>query len=198
MANEIENFLLIKGKNISEIDKYIDDNGALDFDRIIPLKDETTNDERIDAWGVKWKSDEFSLRDSSKNYRVYSFYTPWNAPDKIIWKLQELHPNWLIQNFWIHMGEYLGIVYGDSEEFDGNAMDGWEYTLEGYSELLKDHLDYSFCKSLTDFCNGEVKYLQEILDEEDREEEKKWMQEDLIFYQKLKELIESEWKLISV
>jgi hypothetical protein len=190
MANDVENYLLIKGNHLSEIEKYFKA-GVIDFEKIIPVKD-IKKSAKIEAWGVKWKPKITDLQDSSENHKVYFFITPGEAPDKIIWKLQKLHHDWFIQDFWIDPGlPGWGIINGEGTQYDRN--NGLDYSLEGFSKLLKDYLDHGFQNVLIENCNEELVHLQEMLDDGPDEDGKEWLLEDLEFYRKMKNMIAREW-----
>lgn len=100
MANYIRNIVTINesGERLQRLlDAIKGENGAIDFDRIIPMpKEEEENwyRWRLDHWDTKWNAYDINREVDFGDDRHITFNTAWSAPYGIYLKLFAMFPDY--------------------------------------------------------------------------------------------------------
>ncbi len=141
MPNHITNIVAISGdeERIQAMLKEIQTDeygiGSVDFNKIIPMPDDTDSyNWCIANWGSKWNSYGYTADTGFKDGKL-TFLTAWSAPHPILQRLSEMFPDIEFEHEWAD--EDIGMNCGRYVYYDG------ERTEEYYPESNRERIEFA-------------------------------------------------------
>ena len=128
MPNHCQNALLVEGPKV-ELNRFFNSciregfgessqrmfpEFYIDFNRLVPLAEDATNDDRSDNWGTKWNSydcNQLFLPTHIQNKVLFTFNTAWAPPLAAFLKGSKLYPNLFFSLMYFETGFDLAGIY---------------------------------------------------------------------------------------